>query len=86
MREISLGDWEGHPFASIKRRHPNAYRLRGEQIADYRPMLTVTYVGVIRALICRLLGVPLENLFAIGQSYGTLTIVERRPDGCVSGR
>jgi probable phosphoglycerate mutase len=29
LREIHLGDWEGQPFASVKRRNPQAYRLRG---------------------------------------------------------
>jgi probable phosphoglycerate mutase len=45
------------------------------------PILMVTHAGVIRVLLCRLLGMPLANLFAIGQSYGTLTIVAKRTGG-----
>lgn len=108
LREIHLGDWEGQPFASVKRRNPQAYRLRGEQIADDRPpggesfrdldrrvwpffkttsrqhcgpTLMVTHAGVIRVLICRLLGMPLENLFTIGQAYASLTIIDVQPEG-----
>jgi probable phosphoglycerate mutase len=41
--------------------------------------LVVTHAGVIRVLVCRLLGMPLENLFAIGQDYGALNIIDARP-------
>jgi len=43
--------------------------------------LIVTHAGVIRVLLCRLLGMPLDNLFCIGQAYGALTIIEVRPQG-----
>ena len=43
--------------------------------------LMVTHAGVIRVLVCRLLGIPLENLFGIGQAHGALNIVEVRPEG-----
>jgi broad specificity phosphatase PhoE len=43
--------------------------------------LIVTHAGVIRVLLCRLLGMPLESLFCFGQSYGALTIIEVRPKG-----
>lgn len=44
------------------------------------PTLIVTHAGVIRVLICRILGMPLENLFAFGQAYGALNIIEVRPE------
>jgi probable phosphoglycerate mutase len=44
--------------------------------------LIVTHAGVIRVLLCRLLGMPLERLFSIGQSYGALTIIDMLPKGC----
>ncbi|MGD9186610.1 MAG: histidine phosphatase family protein [Desulfobacteraceae bacterium] len=44
--------------------------------------LIVTHAGVIRVLLCRLLGMPLERLFSIGQSYGALTIIDVHPKGC----
>lgn len=40
--------------------------------------LIVTHAGVIRVLLCRLLGMPLENLFCIGQSIGALNIIDVR--------
>ncbi len=111
LREINLGSWEGQCVQIIKSRYPQAYRQRGEQIADYRPpagesfrdlqkrvwpafeaatrrqhgqTLIVTHAGVIRVLLCRLLEIPLKHLFRIGQTYGTLTIVTRGPQGyCV---
>jgi alpha-ribazole phosphatase len=39
-------------------------------------ILLVTHAGVIRVLLCRLLGMPLKNLFRIGLAYGTLSIVD----------
>lgn len=46
-----------------------------------RKTLIVTHAGVIRVLLCRLLGMPLENLFAIGQAYGALNIIDILPRG-----
>lgn len=43
--------------------------------------LVVTHAGVVRVLLCRLLGMPLDNLFLIGQSYGALNIIQVRPQG-----
>jgi alpha-ribazole phosphatase len=41
-----------------------------------QPSLIVTHAGVIRVLLCRLLGMPLKNLFRIGLSYGSLSIID----------
>jgi probable phosphoglycerate mutase len=108
LREVALGDWEGQPFASIKRCDPDGYQRRGAQITDHRPpggesfrdldhrvwpffetasrqphrrVLMITHAGVIRVLICRLLGMPLDKLFHIGQAYGALNIVDVRRSG-----
>jgi alpha-ribazole phosphatase len=43
--------------------------------------LFVTHAGVIRVLICRLLDMPLDKLFTIGQAYGALNIIEVRMNG-----
>lgn len=40
----------------------------------------VAHGGTNRALLCRLLGLPLTRLLALGQDYGALTILERRDD------
>jgi alpha-ribazole phosphatase len=43
------------------------------------PTLIVTHAGVIRVLLCQILGMPLENLFSIGQAHGALNIIAVRP-------
>lgn len=43
--------------------------------------LIVTHAGVIRVLLCRVLAVPLENLFVLGQTPGALNIIAVRPEG-----
>ena len=49
-----------------------------------RPTLIVTHAGVIRVLLCRILGMPLENLFSIGQAHGALSIIDvRKKRWCV---
>ena len=42
------------------------------------PTLIVTHAGVIRVLLCRILGMPLSNLFSIGQAHGALNIINVR--------
>jgi probable phosphoglycerate mutase len=37
LRELNLGSWEGRRFETIRTLYPQAYRQRGDQIADYRP-------------------------------------------------
>ncbi len=37
LREISLGEWEGQPMASIRERFPEEYRRRGREIVDFAP-------------------------------------------------
>jgi alpha-ribazole phosphatase len=41
----------------------------------HREILVVTHAGVIRVLLCRLLGMPLKNLFRIGLTYGGLSVI-----------
>ncbi len=36
LREISLGDWEGIPFADIARHFPDEFKARGADIGYYR--------------------------------------------------
>jgi broad specificity phosphatase PhoE len=43
--------------------------------------LIVSHAGVIRVLLCQILGIPLENLFCIGQSVGALNIIDVRKKG-----
>lgn len=104
LREISLGAWEGHSFAEIRRRYPTEFARRGDDIAGYVPpggesfasfgrrimtafnrlveqanrnILIVGHAGVNRVIISRLLGMPWQNIFYIGQDYACLNIICR---------
>jgi alpha-ribazole phosphatase len=46
-----------------------------------QPIAIVAHGGPNRALLCRVLGVPLDRLLAFGQDYGALTVLERGADG-----
>ena len=37
----------------------------------------VAHGGTNRAILCRLLGLPLDRLLSFGQGYGALTVLER---------
>lgn len=44
-------------------------------------LLIVAHAGVNRVILCHLLGIPLENIFRIGQDRGCLNLIDRRPEG-----
>lgn len=37
LREIYLGEWEGHTLSDIAQRFPDEFKARGANIADYQP-------------------------------------------------
>lgn len=105
LREIKLGYWDGRPQAKIRQYHPVEYRLRGENLIDFRPpggesfadlqarvvpafqdliereqgtVLVIAHAGVNRAILCHLLGRPLDQLFTLPQPFGCLNIIQRR--------
>jgi probable phosphoglycerate mutase len=41
-------------------------------------LLIVTHAGVIRILVCHMLGLPIENLLHIAQGYGAMNLIDRR--------
>jgi len=43
-------------------------------------LLIVGHAGVNRVILCRLLGMPLANLFCIGQDYGGVNVIVPRLD------
>ena len=43
-------------------------------------ILIVAHAGVNRVILCHVLGMPLSNLFRIGQSHGCLNILEPHKD------
>jgi probable phosphoglycerate mutase len=67
----------GESFNDLQARAWPIFEAIANRSSGHR--LVVTHAGVIRVLVCRLLGMPLENLFRIRQTYGALNIVEVRP-------
>lgn len=68
----------GESFADVQRRAWAAF----EALSDFKsPQAIVAHGGVNRVLLCRILGMPLENLFRLGQDYGCVNVVRTGPDG-----
>ena len=70
---------DGESFADLRRRvWPVFTKLVS---GPHQTILMVTHAGVIRVLLCCLLGMPLKNLFRIGLTYGGLSIIDFGPRG-----
>lgn len=94
VRERFPGDYEargrdlarfrpagGESFADVERRTWPAFNAISK---SNFPQAIVAHGGVNRVLLCRILGMPLENLFRLGQDYACLNVVRRGRDGfCV---
>lgn len=48
---------------------------------DDQHLAIVAHAGVNRVLLCRILGMPLANLFRLNQSYGCLNVLYRNNSG-----
>ena len=70
---------EGESFLDLKKRVVPAFETAVEKAAS--PVLVVTHAGVIRMLLCHILGMPVENLFRINLGYGALTLVDLNAGG-----
>jgi alpha-ribazole phosphatase len=67
---------DGESFLDLKKRVVPAFEAAVENSDS--PVLVVTHAGVIRMLLCHILGMPTENLFRINLGYGALTLVDRQ--------
>ena len=65
---------EAESFADLAVRVLPAFEEVVQQSA--KNVLIVGHAGVNRTILCRLLGIPLANLFRLGQDYGCLNILE----------
>lgn len=72
---VHLAPPEGERFEQLHRR---AVFWLGEQLVEGGTIVAVTHAGVIRALLCEVLGMPLAHAFRIGLDYGTVTKVVYR--------
>jgi len=94
VRERFPGDYEargrdltefcpagGESFADVQRRAWAAF----EVVSKFNsPQAIVAHGGVNRVLLCRILGMPVENLFRLGQDYACVNVVRTGRDGfCV---
>ena len=94
VRERFPGDYEargrdlagfrpagGESFTDVERRAWAAFAAVSKSNS---PQAIVAHGGVNRVLLCRILGMPLENLFRLGQDYACVNVVRTGRDGfCV---
>ena len=63
----------GENFTDLQNRvMPVFERLAAETEGN---LLIVAHAGVNRVILCRLMGIPLDNLFSIGQDYGGINLI-----------
>ncbi len=64
----------GESFADCGKRVMAAFQQIQEALAGN--ILIVGHAGVNRLLLCHILGMPIANLFRLGQDYGCLNIIQ----------
>lgn len=70
---------DGESFLDLKKRVVPAFETAVEKSAS--PVLAVAHAGVIRMILCHILGMPAQNLFRINLGYGALTLVDLNAGG-----
>lgn len=63
----------GESFADLQRRTWPPFESACSELEE--PLAIVAHGGVNRVLLCRILGMPLENLFRLEQDYGCVNVV-----------
>lgn len=68
----------GESFDALADRAEAALRQVLDQAASLAegPLLVVTHAGFVRALVCRLLEIPVSRVMSLGQDPGCLSVVE----------
>ena len=69
----------GECFLDLKKRVVPAFDAAVEKSSS--PVLIVTHAGVIRMILCHILGMPVENLFRIALGYGAMTLIDLHDTG-----
>lgn len=78
LREIGLGKWEGETFSEVARIYPREFRLRGRDIAHFRPPEGESFADCgQRALKAyrEILGMPYEQIVIVGHAGVNRTIL-----------
>jgi len=70
---------QGESFADLLIRAWPAFDMLTS--AEQGTIAIVTHAGVNRVLLCRILGMPLANVFRLNQAYGCVNIVYRNTKG-----
>lgn len=68
----------GENFSDLQHRVMPVFKRLVEETEGN--LLIVGHAGVNRVIVCRLLGMPLNNLFSMGQDYGGVNIIVPRGD------
>lgn len=63
----------GESFADVQRRAWPVFELATADLDE--PLAMVAHGGVNRVLLCRILGMPLENLFRLEQHYACVNVL-----------
>lgn len=69
----------GESFADVQRRAWPVFELATAEADE--PLAIVAHGGVNRVLLCRILGMPLENLFRLEQHYACVNVLHAGDDG-----
>jgi len=65
---------KGESFTDLYRRVVPTFENIAQFASD--PVLIVGHAGVNRMILCRVLGMPIRNLFSIRQDYGALNLID----------
>lgn len=71
----------GESFVDLAGRVWPVFRQIAHEAEYSGPTLVMAHAGVNRVLLCRLLGMPVDNLMRLDQSYACLNIVDRNAWG-----
>ncbi|BBO86390.1 alpha-ribazole phosphatase [Desulfosarcina ovata subsp. sediminis] len=70
---------DGESFRDLQQRVASVFE---KAVADTDGnLLMVTHAGVIRVLLCHLLGMPVSHLFRLDQDYAALNLIVRQSGG-----
>lgn len=70
---------EGECFLDLQQRVVPVFEAAVDRVDN--PVLIITHAGVIRMILCHVLGMPVENLFRLAIGYGAMTLIDRKTDG-----
>jgi probable phosphoglycerate mutase len=74
---------EGESFLDLQKRVVAAFNALCSNLDPDAVVLVVTHAGVIRVLLCHILGIRLEQMFTLGVDYARMTHLEAGRKGWV---